>query len=109
MNSNYPSAVLYGPAEYGGMEFPEVYSLQDQVQLPYLVQQLRWNQDVANDFLVVLDRAQLVSGFVRPILEVTKPRFELFNNSFILDLRRRLSEIDANLWIERAWTPPLQR
>ena len=109
MNSNYPSAVLYGPAEYGGMEFPEVYSLQDQVQFPYLIRQLRWDKDVANDFLVVLDRAQLVSGFVRPILEVTKPRFDLFNNSFILDLRRRLSEIDASLWIERAWTPSLQR
>lgn len=63
---------------------------------------------MANDFLVVLDREQLVFGFVRPILEVTKPRFEFFNNSFILDLRRRLSEINASLWIERAWTPPLQ-
>ncbi|NCG03282.1 MAG: hypothetical protein GWP22_07470, partial [Actinomycetales bacterium] len=109
MNSNYPSAMLYGPVEYGGLEFPEVYTLQDQVQLPYIVKQLRWDKDVANDFLVALDRAQLCSGLIQPILEATSPFLDISENSFIYDVRRRLSEFDASLWVEKAWTPELQR
>lgn len=27
LNRHYPSAILYGPAEYGGMEFPDIYTL----------------------------------------------------------------------------------
>ena len=30
-NRNFPSAVAYGPMEHGGMEFPDAYSLQDQL------------------------------------------------------------------------------
>ena len=37
LNRNYPSAVLFGLAEHGGMEFPSAYTLQDQVQLQYLI------------------------------------------------------------------------
>ena len=35
LNRHFPSAVLYGPIDYGGMEFPETYTLQDQVQFDY--------------------------------------------------------------------------
>ena len=37
LNRNYPGAVLYGMAEHGGLEFPNTYTLQDQVQFQYLV------------------------------------------------------------------------
>ena len=109
LNSNYPGAILYGPAAYGGMEFPEAVALQDQVQIPYFIKQLRWDKEVANDMLVTIDRAQLISGFVRPILEQTSPVVDFVDNSYIFDLRRRMREIDATLWIEKAWCPHLQR
>ncbi|NCG03649.1 MAG: hypothetical protein GWP22_09365, partial [Actinomycetales bacterium] len=109
LNSNYPGAILYGSAEYGGMEFPEAVALQDQVQIPYFIKQLRWDKEVANDMLVTIDRAQLISGFVRPILEQTSPVVDFVDNSYIFDLRRRMREIDATLWIEKAWCPHLQR
>ena len=58
MNRNMPNAVIFGPVEYGGMEHPEGYTLQDQTQLPYIIKQLRWDHTVANDILVTLDILQ---------------------------------------------------
>ena len=109
LNRNFPSAVLYGPMEYGGLEFPETYTLQDQVQLDYLIKQLRWDKVVANDFLVTLDSVQMCSGFVTPILEDTKVSIEYLSPSYIIELRKRLAEINAYIWIEKCWTPKLQR
>ena len=33
LNQHYPSALLYGPIDYGGMEFPDAYTLQDKFRL----------------------------------------------------------------------------
>ena len=109
LNRNFPSAVLYGPVDYGGMEFPELYTLQDQVQLDYLLKQLRWDKTVANDFLVTLDSIQLCSGFTSPLLESVTTTLDYLEPSYIIDIRRRLAELGAHMWIEDAWTPPLQR
>jgi hypothetical protein len=109
LNRNFPSAVLYGPMEYGGLEFPEAYTLQDQVQLDYLIKQLRWDKLVANDFLVALDSVQMCSGFTTPILEAVTIPIEYLSSSYIISLRTRLSEMKAYLWIEKGWTPKLKR
>ena len=108
-NRNFPSAVLYGPMEYGGMEFIEAYTLQDQVQLDYLIKQLRWDRTVANDFLVALDSVQMCSGFVEPILESVTDVIEYLSPSYIISLRTRLREMKAYIWIEKSWAPKLQR
>ena len=108
-NRNFPSAVLYGPMDYGGMEFIEAYTLQDQVQLNYLIKQLRWDRVVANDFLVALDSVQMCSGFVEPILESVADAIEYLSPSYIINLRTRLREMKAYVWIEKSWTPKLQR
>ena len=109
LNRHYPSAILHGPLAYGGMEFIDTYTLQDQVQIDYLVKQLRWDKIVANAFLVALDSTQLCSGFITPILENTYGDITYLMPSYIISLRQRLSEIDASLWIEKSWTPALQR
>ena len=109
LNRRFPSAVLYGPKQYGGLEFPEMRTLQDQLQLDYILKQLRWDKTVANDFLVTLDTVQLATGLTSPILEYTDPPVAYLDKSFIIDLRHRLRTIDATVWIEDAWTPKLQR
>ena len=55
------------------MEFIDTQCLQDQVQLDYLVKQLRWDLTVVNYLLVALDSVQLASGFTYPLLEHTDP------------------------------------
>jgi hypothetical protein len=91
------------------MEFPDTATLQDQTQLDYLVKQLRWDKTVGNDFLVALDSVQLCSGFISPILENTDAMIGYLSPSYIIDLRRRLGSMGAFLWIEKKWTPALQR
>lgn len=44
INRNFPTPLLYGPLEFGGLEFPDTATLQDQVQLDYLIKQLRIKQ-----------------------------------------------------------------
>lgn len=109
VNRHFPSAALYGPIEYGGLEFPDTYTLQDTVQLEYLIKQLRWDKTVANDFLVALDWVQLCSGLIKPIMEYTSGDINYLAQSYIIDLRRRLHEMGGFLWIEKCWTPELQR
>lgn len=109
LNRNFPSAVLYGPLDYGGMEFIETYTLQDQVQLDYLIKQLRWDKVVSNDFLVTLDSVQMFSGFTAPILEFVHDKIDFIPPSYIISLRDRLREMKAFLWIEKSWSPQLQR
>jgi len=109
INRNVPDALVYGPEEYGGMEMPEVYTMQDQVQLEYMLKQLRWDKTVANDLLVTLDNIQLDTGQVKPILWDTRRKIEYVDKGLLISLRNRMCEIGAQLWIESAWTPPLQR
>ncbi len=91
------------------MAFPAIQSLQLSTQLEYLIKQLRWNQTVANDFLVTLDSVQLYTGLGPPILELPTPQIKYAGNSFILSLHEQLAHIGASLWIEDKWSHPLQR
>ncbi|KAL3762232.1 hypothetical protein ACHAWU_004770 [Discostella pseudostelligera] len=109
LNRHFPNAVLYGPIELGGLEFPDVATLQQQTQLDYLIKQLRWDQTVATALLVTLDNVQLCSGLNTPLLEHPHPPVRYLERSFLLDVRARLSDIGGSLWVEKAWTPPLQR
>ena len=48
LNRNMLDAVIFSPMEHGGMEFLEAYTLQDELQIPDLIQHLRWEKVVAN-------------------------------------------------------------
>jgi hypothetical protein len=109
LNQHYPGVILHGPTKFGGMEFVDTQCLQDQVQLDYLVKQLRWDNSVANYLLVALDSVQMVAGFMQPLLEYTNLPLVYAGNSYLLDIRSRLAALDASLWVEKAWSPPLQR
>lgn len=109
LNRNFPSTVLYGPHQYGGMEFSDVYTMQNQLQIEYIIKQLRWNKTVAKDFLVTLDNVQMCTGFTRPLLEMTHNPVTYLDTSFVINIHRRLGEMNATIWVEDAWTPHLQR
>jgi hypothetical protein len=104
-----PRAVVFGPVKYGGMSIPDVYTRQTQLHAKYLIQQLRWDKTVANDFLVTLSNLQLESGFVTPLLESNIKTVDYIEWEWISSFRQCLNEIDATFWIEQVWTPKLQR
>ena len=45
----------------------------------------------------------------KPLLEDTQPAVEYLGASYVLDMRNRLAEIGGSLWVEKKWTPKLQR
>jgi hypothetical protein len=108
-NRHLPGAVLYGPMSMGGMEFPETHTLQNQTQIPFMIKQLRWDNTLANDIIATLDHVQLLSGLTTPVLQYTTTRIDYIRTSYLVEMRRRLIEIEGTIWIEHAWTPPLQR
>ena len=109
LNQNMPDAVIFGTMSYEGMEFPQTYTLQDQLQIPGVIRQLRWNKTVANDILVTLDNIQLNTGFVTPIMEDIRPGMDYVDQGLLASLQGRMREIKATMWIEKAWAPKLQR
>lgn len=103
MNRHMADEVVYGPLEYGGLEFTEAYTLQDQLQIPYWIKQLRWDKTVANNFLGVLENLQLVSGLVTPVFDTTTVPPSYINRGLLTAMHERMSKMDTTLWIEEAW------
>ena len=83
LNRNMPDAVVFGTVKHGGMEFPEAYALQDQLQMTDVIRQLRWDKTVANDILVTLDNIQLNAGFVTPIMELQDHKWIVWIRDFL--------------------------
>ena len=104
-----PDAVVFGTINHGGMEFPEAYALQDQLQIIDVIRQLRWDKTVVDDILVILDNIQLSAGFVIPIMEDTRPQMDYVDHGLLASLWGRKGEIEATMWIEKVWTYKLQR
>ncbi len=107
-NRNSADAVLRGPMEQGGMEIPDMYSRQTELQTEYVVKQLRNGKTLAKDFLFTLEELQLQSGLITPLFEY-KQKLSYMDNGLLVSLKNRLSEIDATIWIEELRTPSLQR
>jgi hypothetical protein len=93
----------------GGMEFPEVHTLQNQTQVPFMLKQLRWDKTLANDILVTLDHVQLLTGLTTPVMQNTASKINYIGTSYLVEMRRRLSDIESTIWIEHKWVPSLQR
>jgi hypothetical protein len=109
MNWHTPRAIVHGPLKYGGMTMTDCYTRQSQHHMKYMLKQLRWDETIAGDILTTLENIQLATGFTSPILEATSLPIDYIDQGWILDLRSRLDEIGASLWVEDAWQPPLQR
>jgi len=74
------------------MEIPEAYTLQDQLQIPYVIQYLRWDKMVANDILVTLDNIQLNAGFVTPIMEDRRLGINYVDQGLLVSPRGRMEK-----------------
>ena len=103
-------SVIWGPKGLGGLELnTNMYNVQAQCALTYIVCTIRWDKTVANDIIATLNALQLASGFEHNILEVTSPKIKYHGPGWLLNLREMLDLYQASLWIERAWRPQKQR
>ena len=109
LNRHFPSAVLYGPMELGGLDFTQYETLQLTTQVSYLLKQLRWDRTVANDSIVTLDSLQLASGLSTQLMEHPDKPIVYLGDSYFLHIRSQLAEINASIWIKDFWRPQVHR
>ena len=108
MSRKAPGAVVHGPMEMGGMEWLELYTKQNQLQVPYLMKQVRHGGPVAEWLHMVMANTQLRTGLMKPIFNSMGTKIECMGNYFMISLRNRMEEIGATFWLEKAWVPKLQ-
>jgi hypothetical protein len=105
-----PRAVVWGPRALGGLELnTNIYNVQAQCAVSYLVRAIRWQGSVASDIIATLNALQLLSGFTTPVLELTSPEIKYVGCGWLLNLREMLRLYKMTVWIEGAWRYPLQR
>ena len=89
VNQSMPRAVVHGPIQFGGMDIVKHLSLQDQWNLDYFVQSLRWDKTIADDIITVLDAYQVASGFVTPVLASPNIEVDYLAPGLISHIRSR--------------------
>eukprot|EP00956_Cyclotella_meneghiniana_P033092 scaffold93176_cov89-Cyclotella_meneghiniana.AAC.1 len=111
INRHMPRAVVYGPVRWGGLGLnTDMYCLQLQCAMVYLVRVLRWDKIVADDIITAIDALQLRSGFVSPVLEEVSTPIVHAGKGWLLNLMRAMMrEYDVSAQIEHLWKPSLQR
>ena len=105
-----PREVVFGPIDLGGLCLnTDIYNLQAQCAITYLVRTLRWDHIVAKDIIATLNACQLASGFETPLLEGTHVPISYLGRGWILNLRSMLEYFGMQVWIEDAWRFQKQR
>ena len=97
-----PRAVVHDPLELGGMNLPTNHlALQDQWNMHFVIQTLRWDKITAKDILAVLNAYQLCSGSVSHVLVRTELIIDYVSNGFINHLCSRLRDLKGELHIKK--------
>jgi hypothetical protein len=109
VNRHMPHAVVYSPLSFGGISWPSFQIRQDTESILTMIKHLRWNQTVGTDMLVVLSAWQLASGLCEPIMEQVDLNLSFIGVGWFPQVRKRLQAMKGRIWIERQWTPELQR
>ena len=109
INRKMNRTVLRAPIELGGIALPNVQTIQDQKWIVNVMRQLQLGKEIATDFWILLAQAQLDSGFVHPILEITDIDISYIEPGMIVHLHNWLEALDRSIVIENQWCPMPQR
>ena len=93
----------------GGLNYPSFQIIQDQKGILTMLKHFRWAGVVCDDMLVVLSAIQQVSGLCEPIMMDVQTDLRYVGKGWFLHQRERLNAMGGQMWIEKQWTPPLQR
>ena len=110
INRKTPRAVVYGPKEYGGIEYPYIGTIQSKRGIAFFVKQIQWGEELGTDLRITLSQAQLQSGLTEHILEKPCDNLNIIlEKGQIQHIHDRLNDLGGGIWIENAWKPNLQR
>ena len=107
INRKMKRTAVYAPLEYGGINFPSIETIQDQKGIALVMRQLQMGKEIALDLKILIGRAQLESGMIRPIMDDTETMIPYLEPGLIRHLRERLGEMKGSIVIEEIWYPEL--
>ena len=109
-NRNTPNAVVYGPAEYGGLALRDL-SVEKSVSQIYLFLACVRSQGVASKLaLIAVSWGQFLAGISKPILQhvdIRLPHMEPM--VWVPQVRNFLSSVKCTVELATTFVPPLQR
>jgi hypothetical protein len=110
LHRKMPRAVLWGPLDMGGTALnTNTMSLQAQCAVKYLTRIIRWDDIVSRDVIAAINALQIASGLGTQVLEATNIPLKYVGVGWLINLRDMLREINAGIWVEKAWRPQQQR
>ena len=98
LNRNMTDAIIFIPSGCGFMDFLEVYTLRDQLQIIDILRYLHWDKLVANDVLVTLDNIQLNMGFVIPTMDDTSLHMNYIDQGLLASPQGQMRKIGESTW-----------
>ena len=105
LNKNTPKAILYGPLEMGGLNYPQFEAIQTSRSKVYMIKQLIWEKDMYEDLRVNIEMTQSMSGLELPVIEKVEVPVKYIPDTWILMVRERMKDIKAEMWIEDTCYP----
>jgi hypothetical protein len=106
---NMPRIVVFGPQEYGGIEFRHFAVEQGAGQIDYFLKFWHTDGDAGSLLRIALSWNQLMAGVSWPILQnVTAPLPHL-GTKWMPSLRDFLSSIDSEIELDNSFLYPIQR
>lgn len=109
INRKMSRTVLTAPIELGGIAYPNMETLQDQLGITNVMRQLQLGKEISTDLRILVAQAQLESGLTAPILDDTSVKVNYIEPGLIMHLHDRLQSLDGSIVIEGAWCPSTQR
>lgn len=107
-NKSFPSAVVLGPKEYGGLGVPHLYPEMNLMKIEYLLMHLRSNSDLGKLFQINLNWIQLHLGLSTPLFECKHP-IKHMCNCWFTHIHEFLLKINARLVIPNTYQPKMER
>jgi hypothetical protein len=109
-NRTTPTAIAYGPPEYGGVGLRHLFSEQGTKKNQAILQQLRDNTNLGKTIQILLQWAQLVAGTSLPILMDTDRRIPHLKDELWIQTHRQYLTLSAlQIFIPAITVPELKR
>ena len=109
INACISRPVLYGPPILGGMNYPNIQTIQDRLGIMNIMKHLRHDSEISTEIRALVSAHQLHSGAISPLLDDPSLNLPHMEDGWIKAIRDSLRRLDGQLWIEDAWTPERQR
>ena len=107
-NRRMPRAVVFGPAQYGGMGWEEINTTAMYEATNLALKHLKRDDDVGKLIKINIETTQLLAGVGTPVLELNTC-IKYLEDSWIMTLHNHLINTGMHLVTQDTWVPNIQR